>query len=140
ESEVIFHSPLLSVGLMVRSLFSGTSRSRLWAVSVILGMIAAAGGGIAFWRQPSPHVQRIATAIEDDDDDFEDDAVANPGYVGMQACAACHAERVAEFETTNHARTFRVPEARAMPAGFEPGRGTFVTRDPSLRFEMTRTE
>src|SRR5687768_14900217 len=28
--------------------------------------------------------------------------IADTDYLGSQACAACHAERVAEFETTRH--------------------------------------
>jgi tetratricopeptide (TPR) repeat protein len=65
--------------------------------------------------------------------------IENPGYLGPQACRPCHAERVAEFLTTNHARTFRVPEEQAMPPGFAPGHGAINLDKPGLRFEMTRT-
>ena len=76
---------------------------------------------------------------ESDDLDFNEQPPANPGYVGPQACAACHADRVAEFCKTNHYRTFRVPEPSAMPSGFAAGHGNFQTHDRKLRFEMTRS-
>ncbi|MEX2559468.1 MAG: tetratricopeptide repeat protein [Pirellulales bacterium] len=63
--------------------------------------------------------------------------VVQSDYLGSQACAACHDERVAEFQTTRHFRTSRLPQADDMPAGFKAGQGTHTTRDPTLRFEMT---
>ena len=36
--------------------------------------------------------------------------VLNPGYLGMESCAACHAARVAEFRKTNHYWACRRPE------------------------------
>lgn len=60
------------------------------------------------------------------------------GYLGPQVCAECHADRVAEFVQTGHYNTCRVPEPEDMPPGFAPDRGTFVSRFPGLRFEMTR--
>ena len=65
--------------------------------------------------------------------------VANPGYVGPQACAACHAERVAEFSETRHFLAMCVPEAGRMPTGFNPGRGTYHSPDLPLQFEMTES-
>ena len=62
----------------------------------------------------------------------------NPGYVGLQACAACHAERVAEFQRTSHFRTCRRPDPVTMAAAFTSGDSTYETRDPELRFEMSR--
>jgi NADH-quinone oxidoreductase subunit C len=54
----------------------------------------------------------------------------------MEACVDCHADRAAEFASTNHFRTFRRARADTMPVGFAPGHGTFVTPDPALRFEL----
>lgn len=65
-------------------------------------------------------------------------ALRNPGYLGPQACAPCHAERVAEFELTSHFRTCRRPEPATMAAAFNSGNSTYQTRDPALRFAMTR--
>ncbi len=64
--------------------------------------------------------------------------VSNPGYVGMDSCAPCHAERVNEFRSTNHFQTCREPEPARMEAGFGPGENRFETRYPDLRFEMDR--
>jgi tetratricopeptide (TPR) repeat protein len=45
---------------------------------------------------------------------------------------------VAEFEVTRHSRACCVPGADVMPPGFAPGQGICPTREPGLRFEMTR--
>jgi tetratricopeptide (TPR) repeat protein len=104
----------------------------------ILGLLAAAGGAVIYnSRAPSPATTKIRVAVGGDDSD--ESRIVNPGYLGIEACAACHAERVAEFRETNHSRTFRVPESDGMPAGFAPGRGNYQTQDQSLRFEMTRS-
>jgi len=60
----------------------------------------------------------------------------NPGYVGPQACASCHAERVAEFARTRHSLACVAPDAAMMPAGFTSGRGRVPTVESSLHFEM----
>jgi tetratricopeptide (TPR) repeat protein len=75
---------------------------------------------------------------EADFDEWQPPAIAKPALAGMAACAPCHANRVAEFQKTRHAQACRIPDATNMPAGFLPGQGTFTTRDPALRFEMTQ--
>lgn len=80
----------------------------------------------------------MATAESDADSHLEEPVIVNPGYVGPQACAECHAERVAQLHGSKHFRTCRLPEPEAMPAGFGPGRGTFAAPKLPLRFEMTR--
>ena len=64
--------------------------------------------------------------------------IPNPGFVGPDACRACHAERVEEFMHTNHAHTFRMPTVEKMPDGFQGERARFETRFPGLRFEMSQ--
>jgi len=121
------------------TLCAGPSAWRRWAVWVIVGLAAVAGGTLAFWWWPSgrPPVQSVSNEI----DEWEEPvAHPDPGYLGPRACAACHAKRVAEFQTTNHYRACRLPEATTMAPGFTPGKGTFRTHDPSLRFEMTRKD
>src|SRR5262249_43826621 len=63
---------------------------------------------------------------------------SDPGYVGPQACAPCHAARVTQFEATRHFRACCRPGPTVMAPGFALGRGTFLTREPAVRFEMTR--
>lgn len=65
--------------------------------------------------------------------------VTNPGYVGPQACATCHAERLAEFSQTRHFLAMCVPEPGRMPPGFIAGRGTYQVPDLPVQFEMTET-
>ena len=116
-------------------------RPRLLAFSVIVATIAVATIGMGFWwRTNPPPTGNAFTADEAPLDDGAVTAVENPGYVGMEACAACHADRVAEFRGTNHERTFRVPKPEDMPRGFLPGQGTYLTGEPGLRFEMTRED
>lgn len=108
-------------------------RKALLAAAVALGLIMATA---VLWRRSS--IPPKMAAHEDGCGELEEQPVENPGYVGLEACAACHAERAAEFRSTNHFRTFRVPDSAAMPAGFEPGKGTYVSQVPGLRFEMRR--
>ena len=68
-------------------------------------------------------------------------AEVNPhGYLGPDACAACHADRVTEFRTTRHFLACTLPEVDSMPAGFAPGKGTFHPRGGSVRFAMTQVK
>lgn len=120
---------------------AGASRSRRWIVWALVGIIAAAGGAIKFGWRPSPQ-PTVPSAVADLDADPEADesAAPDPGYLGPRACIPCHAKRVAEFQATRHFQACRPPRAETMPVGFAPGRGTFATRDPTLRFEMTQVE
>ncbi|RMF42471.1 MAG: tetratricopeptide repeat protein [Planctomycetota bacterium] len=67
----------------------------------------------------------------------------NPGYLGFAACRECHAERVAECETTPHFQTCRYPTTDRMPRRFfsaNPADRTFVVPGTSIRFEMNYTD
>ncbi len=112
----------------------GSSRSRRRVLVALAGLLVVVGGAAAFWWRSSAS----SGVASREDTEFVEPEVLSPGYVGSQACAACHAERVAEFRQTNHFRACRVPRADEMPAGFAAGKGTHATRDPALRFEMTR--
>lgn len=66
---------------------------------------------------------------------YVDPAVPNPGYVGAQACTACHQDRVEECLATSHFQTCRVPELKKLPRGFQPGQGEFRRPGEASRFE-----
>src|SRR5262249_40731935 len=91
------------------------NHSKLLTVSVVLGTAVAAIGMGFWWSKNTPPTGSSLTVDEATLDDAAATAVENPGYVGMEACAACHAERVAEFRRTNHERTFRVAKPEDMP-------------------------
>ena len=64
---------------------------------------------------------------------------SNPrGYVGIQACQECHAERVKEFKTTRHFLACMPPDPAEMPAAFADGKEKLTTADLQLRFEMAK--
>jgi len=117
---------------------AGAPQSRRWAALMILGLAVTAGGALAYWWWPASQKPVTVPASPITAIDFAEPPVHNPGYVGAQACAECHAQRVANFMTTTHYRACRLPEAGNMPPGFAPGRGTYTTRNPALRFEMAQ--
>lgn len=113
-----------------------------WAVRLAAGLVVVGGlaAGYFLWLAPDrppgkPPLPDLAELNEDPEDRF---AVHNPGYLGPQSCAPCHAARVAEFLRTPHARACRRPRDGPMPPGFDPGRGHYATGDPDLYFDMTR--
>lgn len=105
----------------------------------VLGLLAVGGGATLWWQAT---IERKASAIATADraaKPVADSKPKNPGYVGMQACAACHAERVAEFRSTRHCLACCPPQAATMAAAFGSQDAVFTAREPSLRFEMTRS-
>ena len=110
------------------------ARLRRWTVSATVALLVAAGAA-ALWKWWHPSEPPIPV-LADEDAESEEAPALDPGYLGPQACVDCHARRVAEFQTTRHFLACRPAQADTMPPGFAPGRGTFATRDPALRFEM----
>ena len=99
---------------------------------VALGLLVAAATG---WLWPD----RTPAPTPDPDDESDPVlTVTNPGYVGIDTCAKCHAKRADEFKTTRHYLACTPASGVAAP-GFAPGRGRCDTRFPGLRFEMTRS-
>ncbi len=115
---------------------AGAARSRWWAVGAAVGVLAVAVGALALGWQLSRQPPAGGTA--DQDAEVDEPPPPDPGYVGPQACAACHGARVAGFLKTRHALACRLPQPEIMPEGFAPGRGTFASRVPGLRFEMAQ--
>ncbi|MBI2803582.1 MAG: hypothetical protein HYX68_01195 [Planctomycetes bacterium] len=108
----------------------GASRAPV-VVAVLL--LLAAGATAWWWWRPDLNWRQGPG----DDDDIKIEVV-NPGYVGIKACAECHAKRVKEFEGTRHFVACTPPSGIGAP-GFKPGRGLHLTGNPKLRFEMTRS-
>ncbi len=98
---------------------------------LLVGMALA----VALWPDQTPPPPTLDDDIEDVEKAL---AAVNPGYVGIDACAACHAPRAAEFKTTRHFLACTTAAGVAAP-GFAPGRGACATRFPGLRYEMTRS-
>src|SRR5436190_175328 len=66
-------------------------------------------------------------------------ATRNPrGYVGIQSCEACHAERVRTFRETRHSRACLPPDSALMPTAFAEGKGRLETSVADLHFEMVK--
>src|SRR5205823_3125783 len=95
----------------------------------------AGAAGAAYWWWPAPEIvepDSPSRLFAQADDDLDVLPVRDPGYVGPQACAACHAARVEGFRATRHFQACTPPPADNMPAGFAPGQGGYRTRDPAL--------
>lgn len=108
-----------------------------WIAWLAVGLSLAIGSAVYYWRPTSAPPPVLPEAVGGDDDLDSLLAVQNPGYVGPDACTPCHSARVATFRATSHMRACRTPRNGPMPPGFAPGRGSYKTRDPGLRFEMT---
>lgn len=113
-------------------LFLRSRRVIVWAVA---GLVVAGLGSRALWPTRS---HSIVNTRPVQDVDLDEPQAPEPGYLGHKSSAACHTEYVAEFQTSKHFWTCRVPRPEDMPPGFNPGKGNFTTRYPELRFEMTR--
>lgn len=129
-------APISSQSALSNERASPRRRSVLRA---ILGLLAL-GGAVGLWWQANIERKAPATATADQVAEQGADAKPkNPGYVGMQACAACHAERVAEFRATRHCLACCPPQAAMMSAAFGSADNVYTARDPALRFEMTHS-
>jgi tetratricopeptide (TPR) repeat protein len=98
-----------------------------------LAVLLLLAAGAAAWRWSHPTQSPLA---EDEADPTL--TVVNPGYVGIETCAECHAARAAAFKTTRHYLAC-TPASGVKSPGFEPGRGRGEIGGPGLCFEMTRS-
>jgi tetratricopeptide (TPR) repeat protein len=108
---------------------------RAWVAATLILLLlvgAALAVYLRFGRGPTS-----ATA-EEDEDVKQLLAVSNPGYVGIEACAECHAQRATVFKTSRHFLACRTAEAGVTAAGFNPGRGRYRRDESGLSFEMRR--
>lgn len=111
-----------------------TPKLKRWGRGAALVVVLGMGLGLAFWAR-----HRLATVPTSPvKSDAAPVAVVVSPYVGSQACVECHAERVAEYQTTNHFRTCRVPDPKSMTAILATAGGIFRTRNPDLHFETYR--
>ncbi len=108
----------------------------LWG---IIGLLFAALGATYWWRTQATRPAVVVATPASEADEEPVAQVVNPGYVGMQACVACHADRVAEFQATRHCLACCPPQPDSMPAAFSSPDAIYVTHDPALRFQMTRS-
>ncbi len=106
-----------------------------WLTLALLAILAASVA-LGFWLRRECGSPLATSGDEEESDPLP--AVVNPGYVGPQACGECHARRLAAFQRTRHFLACTAAEGVRAP-GFTPGRGSHATRDPGLRFEMTRS-
>ncbi|MCC6510817.1 MAG: tetratricopeptide repeat protein [Pirellulaceae bacterium] len=71
---------------------------------------------------------------------FQMPPVENPGYVGYQQCAECHAKRVEECLPTSHFQTCRLPTQARLPKAFSSpdiAQRTLKLPGASVDFEMS---
>jgi tetratricopeptide (TPR) repeat protein len=114
-----------------------SARARRRQIVLALLALAATGVALAVWLRPSPVPQPTPVAVKDEDEDDTVPPAANPGFVGIGACAECHAKRVAEFRATRHFLA-SVPASGVKAPGFGNVKSSHPTRDPDVHFEMVR--
>ncbi len=120
----------------------GAGGARLLRFLVVGGLLIS-GATLAFWAgfAPAPLQEERSHAVipyPDDEDLYELTNVKNPGYVGIETCAECHAARATTFKTGRHYLACRpAPIGVAAPA-FAGGRIAHETTARGLRFETAR--
>src|SRR5512146_2729979 len=82
-----------------------------------------------FLWSKNPGIGRTTKAVSPPTPPTKVIASGNPrGYVGIQACEACHAARVKEFKETRHYLACMPPDPFQMPAAFsKSGEGQLDT-------------
>jgi tetratricopeptide (TPR) repeat protein len=111
------------------------NKSQRRTIVLALAGLIAIGSVIAVWQ----HSRRSnPKQIEDAIPFASSTEVVNPGYVGPQACASCHAERVAEFQKTRHFVACTLASAARAP-GLTAGGSVHLMHDPSLRFQLSHS-
>jgi len=60
------------------------------------------------------------------------------GYVGDEACVACHADVVHSYHQTAHFLTSQRPSAETIPGSFAPGQNVLKTANADLHFRMEK--
>ncbi len=103
-----------------------------WAV---VGIVIA-GAAAAWWYLSG---RAVVESEPQDEVSTPQAAAERSAYLGMQACAACHAERVAEFRSTRHCLACCPPDPATMPAAFSSTGAVYAPRDAAVRFEMSRS-
>lgn len=122
----------------VRGNQRGSRPGPFWIAVCVLTLLSACGSYWLFSHRTNATSSASIANLPELDAPVEKPDLINPGYLGPQACAECHSERVAEFQRTNHFRACYQPGPNDMPPGFESGHGRFQTYLPKLRFEMTQ--
>lgn len=95
-------------------------------------MVLAAVSLGAFWRWKSQGPKTVVRPAQD-----ASPAEMAAGYLGVQGCRECHAERVEEYCHTSHFLAMRMPAADSILGSFAEGENQFATRDRKLTYELT---
>jgi tetratricopeptide (TPR) repeat protein len=123
-------------------------RRKAWIIAAGLASLGVIFAGLFCFdflrpgaRKPQP-IDSVAEHVDDGDsaDLARQLTVENPGYLGPKACAACHAERVAEFQLTRHFLANCVPDPATMPQGFQSGQNQFSIPESPRRFMMEESD
>lgn len=117
---------------------TGPTRSRRWLLFAPALLVCCLGttAALTWWYR------RAIETTPQKPAEFDEDlnvliTPLNPGYVGPQACAECHAKRVAEFASTRHFMACRPPDPALMPEGFAQVPSYYASRFRDIRFEMS---
>src|SRR5579871_2821865 len=108
-----------------------------WALGTILGIVVAAlcfstatCGQQRAGEMPAAEGAAGATAALAS-------AYAERGFVGDNACQACHPKEFESYKTTRHHLDSAAPSAETIHGHFDPNRNTMSSLDPDVSFRMT---
>lgn len=114
---------------------AGPVRIAIFCLIAVLTLLLGMGLYLRNSRTP-----RRETVVAPDPAEDRVASRPNPGYVGPQACARCHQDRVDEFKQTRHFQAMCAPDQVSMPEGFNTGQGTLGFPDLAAHFEMRQAD
>jgi tetratricopeptide (TPR) repeat protein len=133
---VLPESPRGEGDLMRAEAQKSLPKSHLKRLIFTFSLIGILGITLWYFARPSPEPIPKSAEVARVDQDLIAPVVTNPGYLGSQACAACHAARFDIFKESRHHLACTIPNERTMPAAFNVG-GTVESSEPSIRFAMS---
>jgi Cytochrome c554 and c-prime len=112
--------------------------SREVAVAFVAGTLLLVSATLLQGQAPSASSKTKATSSGSRGPDGKTKTLSIPrsDYVGDEACASCHQDKIDSYEKTAHHNTAQVANKKSIAGIFSPSANTMQTANPNLTFRM----